>query len=453
MMLRVVNQFFFLAVLGCIWCCPRALRADEIEQALGLIQQAHGAFRATTQRDVAAAKAELASQVRLLSEVLDGASAHGLAWKEYLLWDRLAAQVADQAPLDLEELSAVLERFSSDQGGLELPAIMRVRAALTCCYQRALRCGDRQLPEQYQQRLGELARLVASMREDQSAVPLEQIAGELAWLDRHEQIPTVVAAVRRLAPHANLYVFVSDEFITKTTEEEVDRVDPLTDCVLGTTIYGTSHLTGTMAAFPVGSQEGVKLQARLRGDATTAGRGYHGPVRAEMVGDATVQVSGEILFGPEGFRAGETLAHVSATGRPTAMWTTCHSRLVSGVVTRAAKRRAAKTQELGDCIASRHAEQKLQVQVASELQARLDELQRAYLTRFRHPLVRREMFPRTFRASSRESGARLEMLLATTCQLGAPRQPPCAGVPGRSALCCTSPPSTTWRPVCWRDVR
>ncbi len=432
MTMRIIIQFILLAVLGWSGGGTAALRADDIDQALRLIQQADGAFRVTSESDIAAAKAELSLQTRLLGEVLAASPVHGPSWKEFLRWDRLAAQVADNATPDLEELSAILDRFTRDHDGLELPAILRVRTALIRYYHRCLSSGNQQLPQQYQQRLGELAQLVESMRGDKTAEPLEKIALQLEWFDRYEQIPSVIAAVRQSAPLANLYVFVSDEFITKATQEQVDRVDPLTDCVLGTTIHGTSHLTGTMAAFPIGSEGGIKLQARLQGDAATSGRGYNGPVRADMVGEASVQVRGEILFGPEGFRVGHTLAHVSATGRPTSMWTTCNSRLVSGVVTCAARRRAAKTQELGDCIASRHAEQKLQVQVAGELQTRLDELQQAYLTRFRHPLLRHQMFPQTFRASSSDRGAQLEMLLATSCQLGAPQPPPVAA--GKGAL-------------------
>ena len=114
----------------------------------------------------------------------------------------------------------------------------------------------------------------------------------------------MVAAVRDLAPVANVRLIVSQDFIAKTTREPVDRVDPLTDYVLGTTVHGTSHLVGTMAAFPVASDEEVRLEARLQGDADTDGRGYNGPVRANVVGAATVQATGDILFGPDGFHVG-----------------------------------------------------------------------------------------------------------------------------------------------------
>ncbi len=264
------------------------------------------------------------------------------------------------------------------------------------------------------------------MATSSSGATLEKIAAHLEWFEQHEQIPAVREAVRQLAPHPNVRVAISQAFITKTTEEPIDRIDPLTDYVLGTTIHGTSHLIGTMAAFPVSSAEAVRLQARLRGEAVTSGRGYNGPVRANLVGEATVQAVGEISFGAKGFHVGETTAQVSATGHPTSMWTTCRSRMASGLITCMARRRSARTQELGDWIASRHAEQQLEMQVGRELQTRVDELQQGYLTQFRHPLVRHRTFPRSFRTTSSAQGVQLDMLLAASSQLGAPAAPPVA---------------------------
>ncbi len=404
-----------------------------LEPLLKLIGESRGLFRVTTADDVAAARSASVERTRELDELLDRSAQYGESWKKYLLWDRLLAQLANGAKADPAVLADVLERLDRDEDGLELPAMLRLRAALFRYRQRILDRPDKELPEEFQRRLDQLAEQVSKIGANNLAKPLDTLAEQLHWFQRHEQIPKVVAAVRQLAPQPNCYVFVSDQFVATTTREQVDRIDPLTDCVLGTTIHGTSHLVGAMAAAPVGSQDEIKLVARLRGDATTEGRGYNGPVRADMVGEARIAVDGQIRFGPDGFQVGTATAHVSATGRPTSMWTTCQSRLVSGVITSVARRRAAKTQQLGDCIASRHAEQRLQVQVADELQSRLDKLQQQYLTRFRHPLLRHEMFPETFQASSTDRGAHMRLLLANSYQLGA-RQPPPSLQPN-AAIC------------------
>ena len=400
------------------------LKADAFDQALKLIDDARGTFRVTTQDDVAVAKAEAVEKMKALSDVLDAAGTHGEDWKKYLLWDRLAEQLTGEAAADVAELEHLLDRFTRDYAGLELPAIMQLRAALERYYYRTLAVDNGQLPDEFVRRLDQLAELVGSLRANPDGETLQKISLHLAWLDRQQQTPAIVAAVRDLAPAANFYLTVSQDFIGKMTREPVDRVDALTDVVLGTTVHGTSHLVGTMAAFPVASDREVRLEARLQGDADTQGRGSNGPVRANVVGAAKVQATGDILFGPGGFRVGQTSAHVSATGRPTSMWTTCNSRIANRVVTCVAKKRAARTQELGDCIASRHAEQKLQQQVGEELRARLRELQRGYLDQFRNPLLRHDTFPRIFRATSQVERARVNMLLASRTQTGALHLPP-----------------------------
>ena len=306
---------------------------------------------------------------------------------------------------------------------------MRARAALARYYYRCLSCDEPNVPEDFDQRLSELAGLVESLRTSSSGATLEKIAVHLEWFERHEQIPAAMEAVRQLAPHPNVRVAISQAFITRTTEEPIDRVDPLTDYVLGTTIHGTSHLVGTLAAFPVSSEEGIRLQAELQGAAATSGRGYNGPVRANLVGDATVRALGEIFFGAEGFHVGETSAQVSATGHPTSMWTTCRSRVASGLITCMARHRSARTQELGDWIASRHAEQQLKVQVGQELQTRLDELQQGYLTQFRHPLVRHRTFPRAVPHNQQCSGGTTRHAPGCFLSTGRP-----AGTPRRHAL-------------------
>jgi hypothetical protein len=277
---------------------------------------------------------------------------------------------------------------------------------------------------EHTQRLDQLQALVLSLREGFRSDTLQRIAEHLQWLERHEQAPEIVAAARRLAPAANVWLSVSQDFIVRTTSEPLDRTDPLTDTVLGTTVHGTSHLVGTMAAVPVPAKGEAILEARLAGDADTEGWGYNGPVRACVVGRASVQAAGEIRFGPAGFRVGAATAHVCATGRPTRMWTTCRSHLANGLITCIAWRRSRQTQQLGDRIASQHAEDRLEQQLSEELRGRVAKLQRGYDTRFRHPLLRYEAFPRHFQAGSQAGGAAVEMLVADAVQLGAWSEPP-----------------------------
>ncbi len=397
---------------------------SEYDNVIDLIQKATDAFRETTDHDVTLAKVESAGRLAALGTVLDAAGANGKDWKEYLRWDRLTAALASDATADVAELEQLIEPFTRDYSGLELPAIMRLRTSLWRYYHRRLALNNDQIHAAFDRRLERLGELVELMRVTADGATLQEAALQLSWFARYEQIPAVVAAARELAPEANVRLSVSQSFISRFTREAVDRKDPLTDCILGTTIRGTSHLVGTMMLFPVCVEHGARLEARLHGAARTTGRGYHGPVRANLVGVADVQATGTIEFSKDGFRVGNVRADVAATGKPTSIWTTYHSRIADGVIAAAARRRAVRTQPQADGIASRHAQQRLEQQLSEELQTRVGEMQRGFVTRFRNPLIRHETFPRVFRPASDAREARVDMLLANRTQTGAPCPPP-----------------------------
>ena len=311
---------------------------------------------------------------------------------------------------------------------------MRVRHALERYLNRVASLDQPGLETEYRDRLDILAQLMESCEGAATDRRYDEISLHLGWLEAHEQVPAIVAAVREAVARPNVRVAVAQEFISKVTSESIDRTDPMTDYILGTTVHGTSHTIAELAVVPAESREGVRLLTRLEGNARTWGRGYNGPVRANMAGTAELLATSEIVFGPEGFRLEGTDAVVSATGRPTSMWTVYRSRVLNGLVTRVGRKRAARTQEIGDCIASRHAEQRLERQVGDEVAARLAGMQRDYVTRFRNPLLRRDAFPPFFHTESDAETARAAVLIAAAHQLGAPSDPPTLDSPAAFAL-------------------
>ena len=132
-------------------------RADRAQQA---IRAGLDAFRVTTEGDVASAKAQALEKMMALGATLDASAAHGQDWKDYLLWDRLSAQLTGAATADADELADLLDRFTRDHPGLELPAILQLRAALSRYRYRLLAVGDDALREEFADRLEQLDGLV-----------------------------------------------------------------------------------------------------------------------------------------------------------------------------------------------------------------------------------------------------------------------------------------------------
>ena len=121
LLLKKLRSPWLLMVLtfhGTGLCLCGGADADEYDQALELLNRAHGEYRVTRRADVARAKAQLEEQAKLLGAIFDASDQYGQAWKAYLLWDRLSAQLAQDADANLTELSAILDRMTRDYDGL-----------------------------------------------------------------------------------------------------------------------------------------------------------------------------------------------------------------------------------------------------------------------------------------------------------------------------------------------
>ena len=84
---------------------PRAL-AGVFGELPAKVREAKTEFRACTAEDVAQAKVVLGKAVEALDARLES-SAHGPSWKQFLLWERLATQMASETVPDADELSAI----------------------------------------------------------------------------------------------------------------------------------------------------------------------------------------------------------------------------------------------------------------------------------------------------------------------------------------------------------
>lgn len=401
-----------------------ATEPGDFERALALIQDARSGFRATTDRDVAAARREVRTKLAILETLLDSAGSHGAAWNDYLLLERLKKELDGKTEARPDELKEVLDRFKQDYSGLERAEIMQLGLTLERYCHRAMAADDASLREEFVRRLDQLEGLVRELSQGRDSGILQEIAEHLAWFERYEQVPEVVRTVRDLAPAVNLRLNVSRNLLKNASRSRIDRVDPLVDCVLGTTVHGTSHLRGRLEVVPVEGDHELTFQARIRGQADTAGRGHNGPVRMRVAGTASVEAAAKITFDADGFRGGTSHVDVYASTRPISMWTTYRSRIIDRLVSGFARQRAARQEQLSNYIASRHAETRVRRQLEEEVRTRLDVLQSLYRDQFRGPLLRRRMFPRIFRATSEKDSARIDMLLAARTQSGALTPPP-----------------------------
>jgi hypothetical protein len=142
----------------------------------------------------------LAQAVRQAISQLDaylGTDDNALRWKRYLQLESLQAQVDGKAKADLAILNTVLERFSANHEGLELPEFTAVRDALAR-YLRPLRLASEPgAKANYAKHLDSLAAAVQGAARGDDPAAVRQIADGLAWLEERCQAPQLTRIVRR----------------------------------------------------------------------------------------------------------------------------------------------------------------------------------------------------------------------------------------------------------------
>ncbi len=137
--------------------------------------QSEAAFRPISAADLAADKAALEKALDKLDRYLKSGGANGAAWREYLRWKDLEAQLQADKP-DVDALKAVSQRFAADQVGLELPVFTDVATPLER-YVNDLSAGNDELKTQF------AAQLKALAEESNSTLPRRTMNWRWEWAD------------------------------------------------------------------------------------------------------------------------------------------------------------------------------------------------------------------------------------------------------------------------------
>ena len=193
----------------------------------------------------------------------------GTEWRSFLDFKTLQAELAKPTP-DLAALDAVYLRFDSGQDGLNLRVFADVRRALRHYLITARAIGNPQLAKQYppgSRPVGQVFAGVSGSAEPPRCQPREQCSRLAArrpasGLGHRSRPPQVLEAehLRRLASPATVAALLA---------RPVDEVGPVSDCILGTSIHGTGHTTGSLTVEMVPSPRpggGGHVDGRLHGD-------------------------------------------------------------------------------------------------------------------------------------------------------------------------------------------
>jgi hypothetical protein len=388
-----------------------------------LVKAAQNDFAPVTAEDVAQAKADVAARADVLDQYLATGGANGQAWKKYLGWEALQAQLADGAQPDQAQLTALIDRLTANEDGLELPQFQELARALERYQAVALLSGVEDQSGEYSTILDRLAEDLAKYNEQPSARLSHSIGNRLGLISSFNQSPELVAAARRQYARPNAYIEVTSDFLSRAAARDVNEVGPVNDCILGTSISGTGVTTGNVVVRTLPAEDRARILLSVVGNTQARTTGLNGPaiMRSTSNTDFTSQKIVEITdpsfwVYPADVDA-RTNSHTYSVQKR-------GGGIGSRLVSRIGSRRVAESKAQADAIASDHAEDRIASEMNDEVIQQIRDARDRYSEEFRRPLMRRNAFPEMIRYSSTDSAVAVEVLHATRHQLGAATSPP-----------------------------
>jgi hypothetical protein len=382
-----------------------------------LFDQAAENFRPVTDDELADARAELHERVKDLERFVRPSSANGERWLRYLRWDELKEALAAEGEPDPRALHTTYQRLNRDEDGLELPPFRRLSEAL----QRYIELSQiAQQPDQekyYRSQLDALESQLEEYRREPSDATAFEIGSRVDFLAGLGGARELVTAVRREFVRPNAFMQISTSLVAEAADP-INRREPVTDCILGTSIRSDAHTRGTIDVVSIPSDDKAVLQFTSKGRTRSRNVGRNGPavIRSTAETDFTATKRVELtdpafVARPSRSRA-ETDTHIYSVAKQ-------GGGLGSRIVSNIGWKRARESERRAEAIAADHAEDRIDRRFNEEVNDEIRQARKRYEDEYRRPLARRGALPEHIRFSSNKDSLEVEVAQASRGQLGA----------------------------------
>lgn len=377
-------------------------------------------FRPLGPADVEKAKNRLIEAIDQLERRLGQDGENGVNWQKFLELATLREQLQLSTGLDITVLGRLHARFNSGHDGLELVWFLDVQKALHHYLAMTNAVGKPKIRKAYEYQLDLLAESLKNYAAHPTTEDALMISESLRWLESAQQVPALVAAIQKHFVKPNLFGTISPAILGAGIVEQVDETIPISDYILGTDIQGTAHTVGkTSVEFAPNPDFGV-FDTLFFGMTKSDNVGYHGPVT--IFSHATTNMAARKRLW---IHSGGLSSHPGTSNAVTDL-TICDIQSNRGraMIERMAWKRAGKQHDKAECIASRHAEQRLNERIDQQADEALDRANRAYVDKFYRPFTERKLFPQELGFSTTEQAISMVGLQAGGGKLAAPGEPP-----------------------------
>ncbi len=424
---RMVRLFAVIGIFA-TFCVATTYVASGEEQATippvndlsAACRRAKAEFRPLTQNDVQQAKTVALQALEQLDQRLAMAGPNGESWRKYLELRELQDQLRRAQEPDKTVLSRIRAHYNSGHDGLELVWFLDVQKALHNYLAMMGAVDNPKIRTDFEEKLDKLAGSLEAYVTKPTTEDALVISESIRWLESAQQAPTLVRAIQHHFVHPNVLGEISPAVLGAGIAEPVDDTTPIRDCILGTDIYGTAHTVGqTSIELSPHASLGV-LDTLFFGTTTSDNIGYHGPVT--IYSSATTSLAARKRLW---IHAGGLASYPGASNAVTEVQI-CDIQSNKGraMIERMAWKRAGKQQSSAECIASRHAEERLNDRIDQRAAEALDRANQAYVDKFHRPFTERKLFPQELHFSTTERAISVVGLQAGGGKLAAPGAPP-----------------------------
>jgi len=389
--------------------------AGDLTQA---IENAKSNFQPITQEDVASAKSTLKAKLSTLESLLsNGSSENEQAWKDFLRWEDLQAQLSADEP-DMRSLEEIYLKFKGSYAGLDKKQLVEARQALREYINLAYFAQVEQYEKQYDMQLKTLSDAVGRYTNEPSAEDARSIGTILGWLEQGNQVPALVKTIRKKVDQPNLYASVSRELIAGGIRRGVDQVNPVQEVILGTNVRGTAHMVGDVDVNLVPSKTRGLIELSLTGTVTSDNVGVNGPATIYSTGYSTIGASKLLSVTEDGLSPNPAVAHADTTTTFNAIC--ARLRLVQKIATK----RAYQQKHQAEAIASDRTEARIEGRFDNETRDLVADANTRLKEELYRPLIGRDEFPDDVHVSTTSEHLNLKVMQAGQSQLAAPGPAP-----------------------------
>jgi hypothetical protein len=424
-----ISQFCFVRPLAALLlsaaiavpATTKIARADD--ELTASIQGARDKFKPIADDQLAAAKADVNRQIQTLERFVNPNSTNGKQWISYLALDDAKTQLSADGKPELAPLMATYGKLNRDENGLELPQFRNVSDSMWKYVNLLGLSRAENQAETYGKNLDAFAADVAEYQKAPTAALATSIGRRLKVFSAIGQSPELVAAVKNKFAQPNTLVDASAKLLDASAAEKLNRIDPVTDTILGTSIRGTGRTTGSVAAKTVPSPDRAKVKLTTQGHTDSENVGRNGPAVIRSTGHTDFTATKVVELTDGAFRA--VPAKVDARTR-----SDIHSvskaggGLGSNLVSRMGMQKVQEKHAQADSIASNHAEGRIARRIDQEVGDRLSKARQRYDDNYRLPLARRGELPEDIHFSTTDDALLVKLTQANRSQLGAPSEPP-----------------------------